>query len=74
MNLIIVFYQDQVLLDFTKGDPAFHTWRRSMLHGDPDVYNKAYIFDHQEWWRMDLTPVLLEHVPKTMRALQLLLP
>lgn len=77
MNSVLVFYAGEVLLEFDKFK-EFDTWRRACIHGAPEFYNGAYVYNHDDrearhWYRMDCTPVLLNDVPKELRLLVLLL-
>lgn len=72
---IAVFYANLLLFQFDSV-AEFHTWRRSMVVGNHEIYNGAVVFapaDTRPWLRMDLTPMLLEDVPKELRTLALLL-
>lgn len=48
------------------------------IHGQ-EIYEGGWVYapwdkDHYyEWWRCDMTPCLIEHVPKELRALALLI-
>lgn len=37
------------------------------------VYAQYFIDSPYEWWRCDMTPCFIEHVPKELRALALLI-
>jgi hypothetical protein len=72
MRNTTVFYDNQLLLEFD--DPKeFETWRRACCVGNPEFYNGGYVYqswisNDRKWYRMDLTPVLLEDVPPALRA------
>lgn len=76
MKYITVFYANQVLLEADKPmagmfialpDGAYVYFERSRKPSPKSV------FDRWGWYRKDLTPVLLEDVPKELRVLQLIL-
>ena len=77
---ILVFYANQVLLEFFN-TKEFESWRRACCVGDREIYNGAYIwyrrvankFPPDAWFRMDQTPVLLQDVPTALRAWVLIL-
>ena len=73
MSTMSVFYAGMWLIDIPKGE--FISWRRSMCHGDPEVYNGAFVHNKQDpgWYRLDGTPVLLSDVPPDLQLLNLLL-
>jgi hypothetical protein len=76
-----VFYAGMLLIKIPVDE--YSQWRRSMCHGDPEVYNGAFVYCHQPqqrgaveksfWYRMDGTPVLLSDVPKELHVLNLIL-
>lgn len=79
MSNIIVFYADQLLLEFDDYK-EFQSWRRATAVGNYELYNGSYVYSHPrtsyqvpEWFRMDSTPMLLADVPKNLQALVLLL-
>lgn len=72
--MIILFYGNQeygryIAWKEMKADVFPHTEVQS------DVYNGGYVYQTgtREWYRCDLTPVLLEDVPKVLRMLVLVL-
>lgn len=76
---IIVFYAGQVLLKFDN-NKEFEIWRRSIAVGNREIYNGSYVYlrstaklNNRPWYRMNGTPVLLEDVPKDLRAQVLVL-
>lgn len=44
-------------------------------HVQSDMYNGGFVFNNitREWYRCDMTPVLIEDVPKVQRMLVLVL-
>jgi len=79
MKLYTVFYAGLVLHEFDN-DKEYNTWSRAACHGSPEIYNGAYVhvptrspWQGCEWFRCDLTPVLLEDVPKELLLSVLLL-
>lgn len=74
MKWYTVFYADRLHMEF-EHPIQFHHWRQSLVTEDREIYNRALFFDRaeQQWWNMDLTPVLLSDVPKRLRVLVLLL-
>ena len=61
----------------------FYIFYAGLLYSEEPVFSKTWLLDlpdgayvyftkHKEWYRKDLTPVLLEDVPKELR-LQILL-
>lgn len=73
-----VYYANQVHMDWFKKPKGVSIL--SMVGSE--VYNGGYLrlknailpsVDHQ-WYRCDLTPVLLEEVPKELRLLELINP
>lgn len=69
-----VFYAGQLLISF-EDNASFNNWRRMQPNCWPEVYNGGYVYrpTDQTWWRMDITPVLIEDVPKEIRMQALLL-
>lgn len=77
MSNILVFYADQLLLEFND-HKEFEIWRRATCVGNYELYNGSYvyysaIYEGRTWYRMDSTPMLLADVPKNLQALVLLL-
>lgn len=74
MKRYTVFYAGQLYIEF-EYPIQFHVWRRNQVTEDREIYNGALIYEStkQEWWNMDMTPVLLNDVPKRLRVLALLL-
>ncbi len=85
MNRIIVFYAGLIYGEYvTQSD-----FRLLQTACDPELYNGGYVHysaNHPalqgafttdgksvQWYRMDGTPVLLDHVPKELRLLVLLM-
>lgn len=52
--------------------------RIKAAHGQ-EIYDGGYVYapwqqgNPWEWWRCDMTPCLVDHVPKELRALALLI-
>lgn len=75
MSKAYLFYANQLVDTFDSPNLSRHVRE---THGQ-EVYNGAYLYapwdsrSPYEWWRCDITPVPLAHVPKELRALQLLL-
>ena len=69
-----VFFEGQLLISF-EDNVSFQQWRRMLPNCWPEVYNRGYALSTagQEWWRMDLTPVLINDVPKEIRVMALLM-
>jgi hypothetical protein len=66
---IQMFYRTKFLGTFT-----MKQYRELNLYSKkPAIYNGAYIYKESEWFRCDMTPVLLDYVPKEIRLLKLLL-
>jgi hypothetical protein len=42
VNNALVFYAGQLLIEIPIGE--FKEWARSMCHGDPEVYNGAWVY------------------------------
>jgi hypothetical protein len=68
MSDILVFYAGQLYGEYSMG--AF-----MRVTCESEVYNGAFLFSNvtDEWYRMDGTSILLEDVPKKIRAAVLLL-
>ena len=76
---IYVFYAGLLYAEYTYQDFIV-----DRLRWPQDLYNGAWIYIHKPvrykrfgtdagWWRADLTPALVEEVPKGLRTLLLLL-
>jgi hypothetical protein len=73
-----LFYGNQLVeeLERRSGEPFGR--RIKALHGQ-EIYDGGWVYapwdknQPFEWWRCDMTPVRVEHVPKELRALVLLL-
>lgn len=74
MKPITVFYADRLYGEYDRySDPGYAEAR-----SNSEIYNGAYLLiritnGDRAWYRMDLTPVLLEDIPPSIRALALLL-
>lgn len=75
--MIYLFYGSQLVETYPS-----RTSYRYLFSADPnkslEIYNGGYVLitgerPHNGWYRCDLTPVLLEHVPKILRLEELLL-
>lgn len=64
-----MFYAGEFIGDYSAAD------RRAVVIGNQDLYNGAYLYalSSHNWYRCDLTPVLIEDVPKELRLLALLM-
>jgi len=75
--MIYLFYAGMLVRVF-KGTQSYRNdWAKYAFVDDPEIYNGGYVYDSgkpvdDQWWRCDLTPVLLVHVPKEFRVLVLL--
>lgn len=70
-NRYLVFYAGLLYEDYPAPPLPERIWKPCWPRDLPDG---AYILNpDNEWFRSDLTPVLLEEVPKELRALVLLL-
>ena len=72
MNTVRVFYANQLYKEMLNVD---YSWFRKEC--DQEIYNGAFICWNTalgwKWYRSDLTPVLINDVPKELLLLQLLL-
>lgn len=71
MKKIFVFYAGLLYGEYTE----YADFRQLQVQGGLEIYNGAYVYDEQDkaWYRMDMTPLLLEFVPVNLRAMLLLL-
>lgn len=65
----VVFYGTQIY------DRCDSTKEFKLSVVGPEVYNGGYVYspESRKWYRLDLTPVLIEDVPKILRMLILVL-
>ena len=76
-----LFYGTQLVDEFNDPhDPkAIPLSKRIKAAHDQEIYDGGwvyapwYISQPYAWWRCDMTPVLIQHVPKELRALALLI-
>lgn len=71
--MVYVFYADRLYADY----PSLGLASRA-LQDSSEIYNGGYLYDVRahpsgHWFRPDMTPALLEEVPKTLQTLLLLL-
>jgi hypothetical protein len=74
MSKAYLFYGTQLVEEFLASDPRPNNGIKS-VYGQ-EIYDGGYMYypnAKTEWWRCDLTPVLLADVPKELRAFALLL-
>ena len=77
---VLLFYGGQLVTEITTSMITGRGLGRYIqeVHGQ-EIYNGGYIYAPWqpgyscEWWRCDMTPCLVDHVPKELRALALLL-
>lgn len=69
----LLFYNDE-LYDETEYTQEY---RKALFGAKPLIYSKGYLYQpayrHTQWFRCDLTPVLIEEVPTNLRLLARLL-
>lgn len=72
MKQITVFYAGLIYNQF---DSDKYSWAAisKILSAESEIYNGAYLHHNGDWYRPDLTPVLLDDVPKELRTWVLLL-
>jgi hypothetical protein len=79
MSKSYLFYGTQLVAELESHETSSRHIRSRF---GQEIYDGGYLYDHwyhrfkgqpRRWWRCDLTPVLLEQVPKELRALALLL-
>jgi hypothetical protein len=69
-----LFYGTQLVEEFLASDPSPDS-RIKSVYGQ-EIYDGGYMYypvTKTNWWRCDMTPCPIEHVPKELRALVLLL-
>ncbi len=73
-----LFYGTQLVAEFDRMSNISLGRRIKEAHGQ-EIYDGGWVYapwaptEPLEWWRCDMTPCLIEHVPKELRALVLLL-
>lgn len=78
MSKAYLFYGNQLVAELTREPGKSLSQRIKDLHGQ-EIYNGGWIYacwdakSNPEWWRCDMTPCLIDHVPKELRALALLI-
>lgn len=72
-----LFYGTQ-LVEVINRNSVFISRQIKALHGQ-EIYDGGWVYtpldktQPYEWWRCDMTPCHIEHVPKELRALALLI-
>lgn len=72
-----LFYGTQ-LVEVINCNQVFISRQIKALHRQ-EIYDGGWVYapwdknQPYEWWRCDMTPCLIEHVPKELRALALLI-
>jgi hypothetical protein len=78
MNKAYLFYGTQLVDEFERVANFSLGRRIKDAHGQ-EIYNGGYVYAAWKngqpygWWRCDMTPMLLSHVPAELRTLALLL-
>jgi hypothetical protein len=78
MTKAYLFYGNQLVDVFEREVGKSLSRQIKDLHGQ-EIYDGGWIYaswganSSPEWWRCDMTPWLLHHVPKELRALVLLI-
>lgn len=78
MSKAYLFYGNQLVAELTREPGKSLSRRIKDLHGQ-EIYDGGWIYacwdakSNPEWWRCDMTPCLIDHVPKELRALVLLI-
>ncbi len=73
-----VFYGSQLVGEFEPQAGSLLSRRIKAAHGQ-EIYDGGWVYvpwykdQPYNWWKCDMTPVLLQHVPQELRALALLL-
>jgi len=70
---VYLFYGTQVVAEFEEQKPVSSSIRDQF---GQEIYDGGYVYAptyNKKWWRCDATPLLLDDVPKELRALALLL-
>lgn len=73
MSMVHLFYGTQLVASF-EGQDATPKFVKNEF--GQEIYDGGYIYASEmntKWWRCDLTPCLLNDVPKELRALALLI-
>lgn len=80
MSEVLVFYAGLLYREYNHDE-----FRNARYDWPQDLYNGAWIYVHIRserhlrfgvspgWWKADLTPVLIEDVPKELRTIVLLM-
>ena len=78
MSKAYLFYGNQFVGEIERGGTVSISRQIKALYGQ-EIYDGGWVYAQwpntypYEWWRCDMTPCLIEHVPKELRALALLL-
>jgi phage pi2 protein 07 len=73
MSKAYLFYGTQLVAELESQETSSQMIRERF---GQEIYNGGYMYypvTKTNWWRCDMTPCLIEHVPKELRALALLL-
>lgn len=73
MSMVHLFYGNQ-LVESLDGKELTAKYIKAQF--GQEIYDGGYIYSprlKKTWWRCDLTPVIVDHVPKELRALALLI-
>ncbi len=74
MSKAYLFYGNQLVDEFLASE-SYINKRIKSVYGQ-EIYDGGYIYSPlltTTWWRCDMTPCHIEHVPKELRALALLI-
>lgn len=78
MSKAYLFYGTQLVDTLEHTRLILLSSRIKALHGQ-EIYDGGWVYacwnhkTNHEWWRCDMTPCHIEHVPKELRALALLI-
>lgn len=73
-----LFYGTQLVGEIKSGGSGSISSQIKALYGQ-EIYDGGWVYapwnstQPYEWWRCDMTPCHIEHVPKELRALALLI-